>query len=73
MAPGHTLEKDDCQTIPDPFKQTLYRSTVAKIQFAAHWVRLDISFPAAQLARFCVSAGPSHWAALMHLIGYLIH
>ena len=29
--------------------------------------------PAAQLARFCVSAGPSHWAALTHLIGYLIH
>ena len=73
MAPGHLLEKDDCPTMPDPFKQTLFRSTVAKIQFAAHWVRFDISFPAAQLARFCVSAGPSHWAALTHLIGYLIH
>jgi hypothetical protein len=26
-----------------------------------------------QLARFCASAGPSHWAALTHLIGYLMH
>ncbi len=27
----------------------------------------------AQLARFCASSGPSNWAALTHLIGYLIH
>ena len=73
MSPGLVLEKDDCPAIPDPFKQSLYRSVVAKIQFAAHWVRFDISFQAAQLARFCVSAGPSHWAALTHLIGYLIY
>jgi hypothetical protein len=46
---------------------------VAKVQFAAYWSRFDISYTAAQLARFCASAGPSHWAALTHLIGYLIH
>ena len=46
--------------------------TVAKVQFAAYWTRFYISYPAAQLARFCVSAGPSNWAALTHLIGYLI-
>ena len=73
MVPGLVLEKEDCPPVPDPFKQTVFRSVVAKIQFAAHWVRFDISYPAAQLARFCVSAGPSHWAALTHLIGYLIH
>ena len=46
---------------------------IAKVQFAAYWIRSDISYTASQLARFCASAGPSHWAALMHLIGYLIH
>ena len=34
-------------------------------------MRCDISFPASQLARFCASAGPSQWAALHHLMGYL--
>ena len=46
---------------------------IAKVQFAAYWVRLDISYTASQLARFCASAGPSHLGALTHLIGYLIH
>ena len=73
MAPGLVLDDSDCPELPDPIKQKHYRSFVAKVQFAAYWVRFDISYAAAQLARFCVSAGPSHWAALAHLIGYLIH
>jgi hypothetical protein len=73
MAPGLVLDDSDCPELPDPIKQKHYRSFVAKVQFAAYWVRFDISYTAAQLARFCVSAGPSHWAALAHLIGYLIH
>ncbi len=40
---------------------------MAKVQFAAYWVHFDISYTAAQLA------GPSHWAALAHLMGYPIH
>ena len=46
---------------------------VARMQFAVYWTRFDISYTTAQLARFCASAGQSHWAALTHLIGYLIH
>ncbi len=44
---------------------------VAKIQFLAHFVRFDISYPAAKLARFCASAGQLHWAVLTHLMRYL--
>jgi hypothetical protein len=73
MSPGVVLDSTDCPELPDPVKQKLFRSMVAKVQFAAYWTRFDISYPAAQLARFCASAGPSHWAALTHLIGYLIH
>jgi hypothetical protein len=73
MAPGLVLDDSDCPELPDPIKQKHYRSFVAKVQFAAYWVRFDISYAAAQLARFCVSAGPSHWAALAHLRGYPIH
>jgi hypothetical protein len=71
MQPGLVLDKEDCPEAPDPVKQKFYRMMVAKIQFLAHWVRFDISYPAAQLARFCASAGQSHWAALTHLMGYL--
>ena len=69
------LQTNDCPETPDPPKEKQYRSMVAKIQFAAHssWIRFDISYAAAQLARFCASAGPSHWAALTHLMGYLVH
>ena len=73
MSPGLVLDNNDCPELPNPIKQKHYRSFVAKVQFAAYWVRFDISYAAAQLARFCVSAGPSHWAALTHLMGYLTH
>ena len=73
MSPGLVLDNRDCPELPDPIKQKHYRSFTAKVQFAAYWVRFDISYTAAQLARFCVSAGPSHWAALAHLMGYLIY
>ncbi len=35
------------------------------------WIRFDVSFSVWTLARFCASAGPSHWAALQHLIEHL--
>jgi hypothetical protein len=44
---------------------------VAKLQFAASWIRFDISFTVSQVARFCASAGASQWAALHHLMEYL--
>ncbi len=44
---------------------------VAKLQFAATWIRFDISFAVLQLARFSASAGFAQWAALHHLMEYL--
>ncbi len=67
------LKPEDTPEVPDPRKQKFYRSFVAKlqVQFAATWVRFDIAFAVSQLARFCASAGSSHWAALHHLMEYL--
>ncbi len=73
MSPGLLLDNSECPELPDPVKQKQYQSMIAKVQFAAYWIRFDISYTTSQLARFCASAGPSHWAALTHLIGYLIH
>jgi hypothetical protein len=71
MTPGIVLNNEDCPITPDPRKQKYYRSFIAKLQFAASWIRFDISFTVSTLARFCASAGPSHWAALHHLMEYL--
>jgi hypothetical protein len=71
MQPGVVLDNQDCPEEPDPRLQKIYRSFAAKLQFASSWVRCDTSFTTSQLARFCASAGPSHWAALQHLMGYL--
>jgi hypothetical protein len=62
---GTVLDKEDCPELPDLTKQKHYRSMVTKVQFAAYWTRFDISYPAAQLARFLrfgwtVSLGSSH-------------
>ena len=35
-------------------------------------MRFDIAYAVSQLARFCASAGPTHWAALHHLMEYLV-
>jgi hypothetical protein len=71
MQPGVVLEHDMCPETPDPREQKVYRSFVAKLQFAASWIRCDLAFTASQLARFCASAGPAQWAALHHVMGYL--
>jgi hypothetical protein len=71
MSPGIVLNNEDCPITPDPRKQKYYRSFIAKLQFAASWIRFDTSFTVSTLARFCASAGPSHWAALHHLMEYL--
>jgi hypothetical protein len=34
-------------------------------------INFDTSFAVSTLARFCASAGPSHWAALHHLMEHL--
>jgi hypothetical protein len=47
---GLVLDKDGCAILPDSRKQMFYRSFVAKLQFAATWIRFDISFAVAQLA-----------------------
>jgi hypothetical protein len=71
MSPGLVLNNEDCPILPDARKQKYYRSFVAKLQFAASWIRFDTSYSVSTLARFCASAGPSHWAALHHLMEYL--
>ena len=50
MSPGLVLEMRDYPETPNPLLQKQYRSMVAKIQFAAHWIQFDISDAAAQLA-----------------------
>jgi hypothetical protein len=67
MQPGNVLEPEETPLVPDPKKQSIHRLIVARLQYAATWVRLDISNTVAQLARFCASAGPKHWAALHHV------
>jgi hypothetical protein len=54
MSPGLALDSSDCLGMepPDQIKQKHYRSFVAKVLFAAYWVRFNISYAAAQLARF---------------------
>jgi hypothetical protein len=71
MQPGVVLTKDDAPETPDPKEQKVYGSFVAKIQFVANWVRYDVSFAASKLARFCASAGLSHWAAFHRVMEYL--
>ncbi len=68
---GVILRPEDSPTLPDPSKQKFHRSFVAKLQFAALWIRFNVSFAVLQLARFCASAGSTHWAALHHLMEYV--
>ena len=71
ISPGVVFKAEDTPEVPNPRKQKQYRSFVAKLQFAATWMRFDISFVVSQLARFCASAGEAQWAALHHLMEYL--
>jgi hypothetical protein len=71
MQPGNVLEPEETPLVHDPKKKSIYRSIVARLQYAAAWVQFDISYTTAQLALFCASAGPKHWAALHHFIEYL--
>jgi hypothetical protein len=43
MSPGPVLDNENCSVTPDPLKQEYYKSFVAKLQFAASWIRFDIS------------------------------
>ena len=52
ISPGVVFRTEDIPDSPDPRKQKQYRSFVAKLQFAATWIRFDISFVVSQLARF---------------------
>ena len=44
ISPGVILHPDQVPAVPDKLKQKYYRSFVAKLQFAATWIRMDISF-----------------------------
>jgi hypothetical protein len=57
MQPGVVLDGSDYPEMPDPRLQKIYRSIMAKLQFASTWIRCDTAFATSQLARFCASAG----------------
>ncbi len=71
ISPGAAFRAEDFPELPDPTKQKYYCSFVARLQFAATWIRLDISFAVSWLEQFCASAGSAQWAALHHLMEYL--
>ena len=50
ISPGLVFKAEDIPESPDPRKQKQYRSFVAKLQFAATWIRFDISCVVSQLA-----------------------
>ncbi len=50
MSPGLVLNNEDCPITPDPRKQKYYLSFIAKLQFAASWIRFDTSFTVSTLA-----------------------
>jgi hypothetical protein len=52
-------------------RQKRYRSYVQKLTYLSVWSRPDISYAVGQLSRFGGRAGPSHWEALIHLMGYI--
>ena len=43
ISPGVAFKPEDASEVPDPLKQKYNRSFVAKLQFAATWIRFDIS------------------------------
>ena len=48
ISPGVAFKAEDVPELPDPLKQKIYRSFAAKLQFAATWIRFDISFAVSQ-------------------------
>ena len=55
MQPGNVHDPSYLPVTPDPKMQSLYRTMVAKLQFASTWVKFDIAFAVGQLALF------AHW------------
>ena len=58
---------------PSPARQKAYSSWIQRLNYPAQWSQQDISYAIGELARFGGRAGPSHWHALRHLVGYLKH
>ncbi len=50
ISPGFILKLEDVPELLDQLMQNYYRSFVAKLQFAATWVRIDIALTVSQLA-----------------------
>ncbi len=62
IQPGLVRNHQDCPILPDPKRQTFYRPSVAKHQFAASWIRLDTAYPLAHLDRSrCPWAQIAEW------------
>ena len=56
MQQGNIITSANVQEMPDKQRQAFFRSMVALLQFAATWVRFDISCTVGILARFSASA-----------------
>jgi hypothetical protein len=48
--PGPALTKNNIPIAPDLVMQNFYQLIIAKLQFAATWILLHVSYPFAQLA-----------------------
>jgi hypothetical protein len=55
----------------EPPTTSFFLSFVMKLQYAATWVRFDISFTVSQQDSHMSSPGQPHWSALHHLMEYL--
>ena len=73
IAPNHQLPRMPPLQAHErePPTTSFFRSFVMKLQYAATWVRFDISFTVSQLANHTSSPGQPHWSALHHLMEYL--
>jgi hypothetical protein len=68
ISPGVAFKPENAPELPDQLKQKHYHLFVAKLQLAATWICLNISFAVSQLARYFASAGTAQWAAPNHLM-----
>jgi hypothetical protein len=73
MAPGTVLTKQMGPQTPEEvqfMKNVPYLSAIGSLQYLATMTRPDIAYTVSYLARFNSNPGPSHWAAVKHLLRY---
>lgn len=69
------LSRKGCAKTPDEIekaKSSRYGDIVGKLLYLARCTRPDIAYAVGVLCRFTINPGPSHIAALKHLLRYLV-